>query len=222
MSYRVEWLGHIMGHLGHFAVAPVFAQPDARQSVDIESLLAWVYQRQRAHVVIGRVSAEDGKWLGGGGAVDSIVRCHRLAQTGGRVDGGGPSANHLHVDAETVAELVAREAADAELMVRHASTLSRPDWMPGARPRWEAVRDERGRPSLEYPAGDTHRNYGWCRVHLALSSAQIARARDVYAAWHASLVHLAALPRMRRLVEWRVTGPRAPAAPWLADPMNSA
>lgn len=190
--------------------------PDTRTPIDVESLLGWTYQRQRAHIVAERAAGQEIGWVLGR-TLDSIERCRRLAETGGRVDGGGPSANHLHGDAELVHAVVNEACREPEELRRYAAALDRPDWMPGATPRMGPVRDGRGRPVIVYPPDDAHRNYGACRVHMEITAEQIARARDGYARWHADLCRVADHPSLRRLQLWAVRGPRVPARPWIEN-----
>lgn len=197
-----------MEHLTEHRNTAVFHAADRRQPIDIEALLVWTFARQRAHRVVARSMATLRDTLAGR-TVDSIIRVQRLAEVGTRVDGGGPPADHLHPDAETVATL-----ATDELVIRCAETYTRPDWLPGAVPRAVPVLDARGRPLREYEPWDHNRNYGWCRVVWPVTAQQIDAARARYTHWHAELVRLARHRGVQRLLAWRVTGPQIPAAPW--------
>lgn len=184
--------------------------------IDIEALLVWVYQKQQAHRVAGTglfdmeraLAATDWRSVSG----DGCYAAAQIEQLGVRVDGGGYAHGDLAPDAETVHEAVRRmDSLPAGLLVYHGLTASRPDWLPHAVPKLGPKLD-RGRPVVLW---DRNRNHGSCPIEWKLSAETIQLHRYVYAEWRQALARLASSVASQ-LVSHHVTGPEAPAGPWIS------
>lgn len=186
-------------------------------SIDIENLLQWAYQTERAghdHPISGGVSAFSGSL---GYSQDSTIRCEKVSLAGGFVQGTSPGASHVANDTASDALTVAAHVSELApitraLVVKHARTGTRPDWKPGARHRFEPeVIDGNG-------MGETqdcvHLGFGltrwkpgriwdrnrkrsvprarprWVRVVEADGPAQVAAYRMDYLRWHSGLRQL--------------------------------
>jgi hypothetical protein len=189
-----------------------------RIAIDIERLLIWTYRDQRADVVLGRgyglhdqEAMMDG--IGHPRGSDSLVALARIGLLGTRVDGGGPTCDALHADAEITHNVVlALDRPIGLLVMQHARDASRPDQITIAPSKPVAATDARGRNVHGYDAWDKNRDYGWCKLlwTMPLDGADIARVE--YGLWHAALRRIAkALDKDRQLTEFRATPPRAPA-----------
>lgn len=202
--------------------------------IDVETLLRWTYQVQRADVIIGAgVGLYEGEALadgvGGGGSMDSITRLRRAAILGVKVDGGGFGSGALHPDAEAVHGAVTRLIADdrgAGLLVQEFAIAGlRPDWREGARPRWEPCHSRQKpngewTPIYQYNAKAGIGNRPWfCPLRLVDHPESIAFARRSYDTWRFGLVILAGVfqANRSRLCAYIVTGPRVAATPWKAQ-----
>ena len=192
---------------------------DFRRTIDIERLLIWTFRDQKAHIVIGRgeglsdqEAAQDGVEIRRSSTC-GIAAIERLGLLGVRVDGGGPSAGHLHEDAEAVHRVVmALGRGLAGLLVRHAVDADRPDWMPGAVPRPVAKYRPNGRVVISYNREDRGRDYGWCPIEWTLSQVRIDAARLAYATWRHAIAGLVRqLPNLHAFI---ALAPSAPIDPW--------
>jgi hypothetical protein len=191
---------------------------DLRQPVDIERLLTWTYRDQRADKVLaapsGLLDAEaaldgHGRYLTSGDGVASMARIGAL---GVRVDGGGPSSGALHPDAEIVDEAVTMLGKiEAHLVITHARGASRPDQIEIVPPRAWAVRNRRGRATVEYEDWDRNHNYGFCPVQWTVAPTTAEVVSLEYAVWWRALDALAvALSGDGRLTRHRPLRPAAP------------
>lgn len=198
----------------------------AKQAVDIEDLLRWAYQRQQVDRA-GVSSAE--------GCLSVMARGIPNGLGGG---GRGPAAlvygAPVHADADAVHAVVTRPfhlgglmAQVRDLVIYHARTGSRPDWMDGARPVLVPLLNGTGAPKALL---DGNGKRVGCRIiegvalrdaHTGLEviergtpHSKIAFERSRYAAWRAALVWIAAELRRARLDESEPLDPRAPAEPW--------
>lgn len=126
----------------------------ARPRVDIEWLLQWVYAKQLPHY--GSLAG-----AGGGGG--------DLAALGTKVDGTGAGVWKCDADAEAIHVMVGR-LPDPGLIISHGAAMSRPDWRPGARHRFEPVWrdppsiDAAYRPRRHVVAYDGNRHELFCPV----------------------------------------------------------
>ena len=146
----------------------------------------------------------------------------RIGALGCRVDGGGAGAGagawdwDLHPDAEAVADQVGLLYPDAQaLVVTHALSATRPDWMDGARHRLEPVGwTGKGRAETALVGGAKSPRY--CPVIERDPPELVAAARAAYGLWWSALCVIAANLALQRLKRYRVTGPKAPKEPWRA------
>lgn len=184
------------------------ASRHAREPADIETVVNWTYQQQRAHRSAPG-DARERAWLVGGGGCDYSRPI---------VQGGGAGAFDLHPDAELVHHLIAVHRL--HLLAEYGRMADRPDWRPGARPRCEPLLDGAGLPKIHREWSKTKKVQSeWCPVRYLDDPQSVAVDRDRYRAWRSGLVTLAGLV-VDRLQRWRVTGPSAPVAPWLDKAMS--
>lgn len=185
----------------------------AKRDMDIEALLYWAYHDQLVDLIVkGAGMAARAR---GYGEACSFIHDY--------VDAGAIAAQEVHPDAEAVHGAVralwpkdrkiAREAYG--LVVHHARTGGRPDWMPGARPRLRWVDQGNGKPTV---IRDRNGRPVYCPLEYLLTEENIAFARSRYAVWWYSLETLAgALARPGVLRDHRPTGFKAPFEPWSAS-----
>ncbi|SLN77568.1 hypothetical protein OCH7691_04462 [Oceanibacterium hippocampi] len=194
-----------------------------KTAVDIEDLVIWTYQAQRADVIEGWSDSREGDWLAGGNRTIEAVLIERGA-IGCEIDTSPvPASSRLHPDAEAIHEAVTGLGSRIEigLLIQHGRAGTRPDWLPAARTRivpaemrWSR-RHREYRPRIEY---DRNRNPVCCPVRIVDHPQKIEAARTVYAIWREALADLAEVFRLHpaRLRDHAVAGPRAPARPWEA------
>lgn len=181
-----------------------------REKTDIERLLIWVYQVKAADKVTARRSAN----LVPAGYVTNAQGVLRMAALGCRIDNFTTvaSASDLDPDAETVHEAVmALPINEGALVLQHALTGTRPDWMPGAVARMRPLLRGNGKPELVYWDPPKCRRPAYCRVTADPSQTSIDFARGLYSRWWGTLDGLRHSLRLRQFI---VTGPAAPRAPW--------
>lgn len=182
-----------------------------RQKIDVEQLVIWTYQRQKADIVVDRgVGLHDLERQAAG-----ITVIHNttdgsgsgIAVLGCRVDCGGTPSGDLHPDAEAVHDAVRRAPSRLwrSLLIEMGRTGRRPDWMPGARIERRVVLNSRGRPKMIYddsrhPIGpkiepmvvvDRQDDRGrWSTIPVG-SPENLTMMRRMWAEWRAALVWLA-------------------------------
>lgn len=186
------------------------------EPVTVEGLVAWTYHRQRAHVA-GRPVSDKALLRGGGStATATVLRNGRL---GASVQGSGFAALQLAdsgvpPDADLVHALVsAARDLGASLLVLHGKGLSRPDWMPDARPRAEAVLNAKGVARVRYtPTGKPSH----CDVDWVDHPDVVEAARFEWATWRAALARLHGQLQGVPLRRHRLLDTLPPAAPWAA------
>jgi hypothetical protein len=181
---------------------------DRREPRDVEDLLRWAYQVERADLAEGP----------GIGAELARLGCRAADWSRPIVDGGGRFAAVLNEDAERVHETV-RAMGLGRVVVRHAMLGTRPEWNLGgalrAHPVWEY--DSRGRRHV----GMIH---AWNGAPIACKIGYTGGdAREREAAQHGWLDWWEALQSLRdeldgRLRRYRPTGPAAPLQPWKLVP----
>lgn len=197
------------------------------RSLDIEALLHWTYQRQKADQVIDRgqglhrLEAEaDGIEIHGRSA-DGCARIAEIIALGAKIDGLGMPAGELHPDAEAVHEAILLRKKGAltplqrGLILAHARSGTRPDWLEGERQRYEPVRRVDGTIKVVYNQGPGKHIASHCEIRLAVAQEEIDLARRVYGEWHAGLAWLRwYLGHHRLLKDHAIGGPLAHPAPW--------
>lgn len=188
-------------------------EKESKQDIDIEQLLIWVYQDQAAEQVAGKGLYSHS---GGGDAFGAVERYGRL---GCFIDCAGSAAvgtGELHPDAEAVYETVGFDP----LIVRHARSGTRPDWMEGAVPHFKPVdgwkedkADQRVPRRYDYNINAGIGNRPWlCRVRLVNHPDMIAYARRQYLEWWEALAVLSGRMELR---EYNALPPSAAAKPWM-------
>ena len=218
------------------------ARPQARETripTSLVALLIWTYQRQRADLMSGKglfgpernvvvpESEPDHQWSGCGCALLEAVH-----QLGVRIEPAGWQRPAVHADADLVHDLVVEiSRADwlgAMLLRRQARLGAPPEWGEG-RQRFEPLRDARDRVVQDrydevVVLDDNHGVRAvpvrYCPVVAYPSDAWVEMTRGEYRAWHRALVALeralAALPRERGLMRYRIAELGAMAEPWNA------
>jgi len=171
------------------------------RDVDVEELLRWTYQVQRAHVTDRGGVARTG-W-----GPSMLGQAIERAQLGVAIDGGGYAPPVTHPDADQVHWLVQRlcDRTERGLVIEHAAAGGRPDDGTGIQLR--AVQDY-----VEY---DRSRNAVVCWIRWSGTEAERDFARAVYATWWDAVDRIGAdIRRKLRLRDHRVTGFAAPMEPW--------
>lgn len=183
----------------------------------VEALVAWTYHRQRAHVAGPRVS--DRAMLRGGGST-ATAAVGRHGRLGCAVQGSSFAAlavadSGVHADAEAVHAAVSSwRDLGASLLVLHGKALSRPDWLPEARPRWEPVKNAKGAPKCMY-----HPTTGKpiaCLIEAVDPCDYVLASRFEWATWAAALARLHREVTAGRvpLTRWRLSRVLPPVTPW--------
>ena len=182
--------------------------------LDIERLLHWVYQEQRADDVDAATVARPG-------AVGSNCRAlMRHAALGTAIDGGGYAANDLHPDAEAAhAAVLSLPPLELGLVVEFARSGLRPDWLEDETVRPVKVLNRDGQPAMEY-WDDRCRNPAFCLLRYDPEPAHVEFVRGVYITWWDALARLG--ERLEDLESYRVVGPDFPREPWLNNRVDTA
>jgi|TARA_Y100000034_G_scaffold23122_1_gene26712 hypothetical protein len=191
-----------------------------KNNIDIEDLVRWTYQVQRMDAQAEHETDQILNWLLATGSNAKVIEWH--AQLGCRVDCAGSAAAApaaTNADAEAVHLVVlalARRCGDgsnsAILIQQYGRIGLRPDWLPGARTRFEPLINGKGKPKMVY----RNRHAIACRVVLKDYPEVIRFARGQYGRWLSGLAWVAGQLRRRpELLETHsVIGPAAPRQPW--------
>lgn len=176
---------------------------------DVERLLIWTYRDQAAHAVTARVA-------GGPSGYGSVFQAMRWrAALGVSVDCSRVAlrADSLPQEAESVHEQVRLLGLDqAGLVIMHARAASRPDWMPGARPRAMPVRRANGKLVIER---DQRRQPSWCPIRWDPDPSQVAFARRLWTSWWDGLSSLC--ERLPPVLGASVRMPGIEREPWVSQ-----
>lgn len=175
-----------------------------RRDVDIEALLHWAYARQKVDLIVRGV----GLAVGVGGYGDSAI-AHDY------VDATAIAAQEVHPDAEAVHRWVMAQGWESRrLVIHHAKTFGRPDWMPGAAPRLRGIFRPNGKPVM---VTDRNGRPIYCPLEYLLMEENIAFARARYVLWWETLNAAAHGGTLQAsLAAHRIAGFRAPFEPWSA------
>lgn len=181
-----------------------------RKPIDIEKLLWWVYQQQYAHTVTVDDDMRISQGLGYGSGAG---RFEELAMLGTLVQRSGGGSIDVHPDAEAVhsAVLTLPELA-CGLVIMHGVAGTRPDWMPGAVPKPEAIRRKNGKPKLVY-FDAMKRKPSYCPIRYVPEPGRLTMSRSMYEAWWEALGGLAEV--LTGLRDYEVHPVTAVQAPWL-------
>lgn len=193
----------------------------AVEAADIERVLVWAYRDQRA----GAGEAErDG--AAPGHAVSGMPFIEWVGRLGCIPDGRG-GAWPTHPDTDHIVRAVNGLPDAARLLVaRHALAGTRPEWRVVSRLRAVAVASGRGpkRAVAQFWWPRNHKTPAGCRVAFAGERAEsVLFRRAGWSVWRLGLLALREeLEAGGKLVRWRLSGPEAPEAPWLATPQLAA
>jgi len=180
-----------------------------KTAIDIEDLLAWTYQRQRADIVSRRQGAV---FLPG--HPSNVAMLQRHASLGTRIDCAGSwvhDKNELHPDADAVHEAVMRLPGDqCGLVLSHGKGGTRPNWIEDDQPRYLPKMQSNGRPCVERDSGG---RAILCHVYFYPDPDHVSFCRSVYSTWWDGINLL--VSRLKDLSDYTVTGPEAPEKPWL-------
>jgi hypothetical protein len=175
-----------------------------KTAIDVEKLLIWAYQMQRVDEVVSHAAAL------------STQRRSVKAQSweGG---GGGGGSTDVHPDALTAHNAVIActhgQPQARGLVIVNARTGSRPDWMPGAKPRLGPVLNGKGQPETILDPVQRRPIACIVRHYLALESIELARVS--YLLWAETLCAIAVyLDDTDGLIEHRLKVVDLPAKPW--------
>lgn len=180
-----------------------------KQPIDIEDLLVWTYQRQKADIVSRRQSTV---FLPSSSSNVAMLARHALLGT--RIDHGGSwvhDKNELHPDADLTHEAVMRLPIEARgLVMSHAKGGTRPDWVEDDQPRFLPKMNSRGRPKVERDSGG---RAIFCPVYLYPDPDYVTFCRSVYGEWWRGIQML--ISDLGDLSDFTVTGSEAVEFPWL-------
>ena len=204
------------------AVTPPADRYRARQ-IDIEQLLIWTYQVQKADVADRMVNRVVHAGALGYGS-DSFSACERTSGLGTAVHASPWTLPAVDPDAETVHDAVLKLPSQTTgLVIRHAKAGTRPEAYEGAVPLLLPRKRQNGKIVVNRDA----RDHPWlCPLRQAIgvpsrSGYRIAAeswdhiefSRGIYVMWHAALCVLAdALSGC--LISHNPQTPSAPASPW--------
>ncbi|MEQ8345067.1 MAG: hypothetical protein RIB84_23835 [Sneathiellaceae bacterium] len=169
--------------------------------MDIEELLRWTYQVQRAHVTDRSAVARTG-W-----GPSMLAAAMERAQLGCAIDGGGYAPAVTHPDADLVHEAVQLTCDNSEmgLVIQHAAAGDRPDDGSGIELRAK----------LAYVEYDRSRNAKVSWLRWTGTDSEREFARSVYRHWWGAVSRVAAdFRRKPRLRGHLVTGFAASPEPW--------
>lgn len=192
-----------------------------KEIIDIENMLIWVYQKQKADVLAGRgvglldIEASVAGIRRAAISGDGCASVARNEELGVRVDSFGRDRGDLHPDAELVHELVLSYPAFLRgLIIGHAKAGTRPNPMVGIKPRMEPVRNTRGRLTKIW---NSNRNWIGCEVRPVNLQENIDHARNMYIEWRCGINALAQhfLDDASCLIRYSPKETKAPVAPWI-------
>ncbi|MEQ9449729.1 MAG: hypothetical protein RLN70_12630, partial [Rhodospirillaceae bacterium] len=171
------------------------AKPQAaalpRKPIDVEVLLHWTYQKQKADLVMehgaGLNRFERIAQFGGSDSSPMADSCALVAD--GCHERVGASYD-LHPDAEAVHTRVQKLSGDMRaVVVPCAKTGLRPNWAEGLRPRLEPLRRGDGRPTVVMCSKSRRPSY--CPVQVKDHPEYILARRNEYLRWWETLAWLA-------------------------------
>lgn len=182
-----------------------------REKTDIEDVLAWAYGVEK----IGRTAFARVP-VGPAPCGSQMRSVEEIGNLGVRVDRSPYVVPTAPTDAESVHLAVMTLPRQArEVVIEVAETGTRPEWLPDQRP--VPVRDARGRVAMVYhdPGAKSHPSH--CPVMYLPDKVRLEHSRKVYSLWHTAVSALA-VSLKDCLERFEVTGPEAPAEPWMKKP----
>jgi hypothetical protein len=188
-------------------------------SIDVEALAAWAYGVQMVErferAGLHAIEAEAAGFEPSGYSADGVGQLMKIEHLGCRIDGVAPIVSDVcHPVAYALAAALA-DVAEGRRVRYHALSGTRPkEWIPPkhyARAAvWKKPWEEA---QVEYQGPG--RKGGYCQVILLWDRQREAWGREQYGAWWNALADLSWRLSTRAL-GFSVTGPSAPAEPWLA------
>lgn len=188
-------------------------------AVDVERLLHWAYGAQMVErferVGLHAIEAAAAGYEPRGVSGDGVGQLMAIEHMGCRIDrGSGLVGDCVHPVALVVAAAVAALGEPGREVKRYAVAGTRPmTWRPPEQPIRARVWVKEGKTAqVEYQGPG--RKGAYCSVLIAWDKAREQWGRAHYAEWHAALGDLA-WQLSTRALGFEVTGPEAPAEPWL-------
>ena len=155
-----------------------------KKPIDIINLLRWVYQQQKAHVIVDSGAGLYGieaEWAGlevRGVSGDGVCRVLNNCMLGTSIDGSGKASGALHPDAMTVHLHLKQLSAEMKKQKRF-DELHKPIIQPMRRPN--------GGIAMVW---DKNKNAVLCRIITVLSVDTINFNRSIYSDWVEGLAML--------------------------------
>lgn len=205
-------------------VQPLGRKSRFTEQINIEQFLHWVYQHQRADIVLARGdglhpierAVDSGKIRSM--TTDSVLRVERTAE-GTRSYIGAVT---IHPDAETAHYVImGMPVYPRDLLIRYGKSGQSPNWGDGVVTKLLPVLRANGKPEVVW---SKNRNYQcYCKVEVVNYPEYIKALRDEYLTWWEGLVGLS--DRLRSgsvsLLRFTVTAPLTNPAPWLGEKLNN-
>lgn len=177
-------------------------------AADVEALVRWAVRDQAAVAAIGGRLGPDG-YLSFGRMVDTVARYGAAIQWGA----AGACDRDPHPLAVEVMRWVGGDDAGV-LVATHALCETRPDWMPGAVPKWEPKeRDGRGRARSVRCAVRHRALYTPVRMNPDPHAIEVRRRQ--WGDWWERLDSLA--DGVTQATGVQVRKPRFPRYPWVSE-----
>ena len=193
---------------------------DPHGSIDVEHLLGWAYGAQMVDRFersgLNAIEAAACGFEPRAMSTDGVGQMLLIGNLGCRIDGGGVRVSDaVHPAAYAVAQAV-RRVDGGERLRFHAMAGTRPQgWVEPAHKVRAAVWVKPGeKAQVEYQGPG--RKGGYCQVIFVWNSEREAWGRSDYARWWRALSDLA-WELSRSALGFLVTGPAAPAEPWLGS-----
>ena len=178
-----------------------------REVKDIEQVLQWAYAVQKVDEAAAAPVP-----VGPAPVVSQMRAVGDTGALGVRVDRSPFVVPTVPQDAEIIHQAVTSLPADViGLVIHHAKTCSRPEWMKD--PRLYPVDNGQGRPAVVYENPQARKGVSYCPVISLPDRAHITYSRRVYGLWLLALSALA-VSLASCLERFVVSGPDAPEDPW--------
>lgn len=198
----------------------------ALTAITIDQFLLWVYQAQKADIVIDHgIGLHTLERMADGHEVASISGdgCYQImreAEIGARVDYSGRGGACLHNDADLAHDLVKSKQVSRYhrgIILDYGRSGRVPDWMPDAAPRMIPVTNRRGGIKMLRVGKDGKGRPLACQVRPEVVAGYIDNKRKMYRDWHDALNNFADLLAGRKdmMTAYDVQPMTCPREPWL-------
>jgi len=158
-----------------------------KEVIEIEKLLHWTYQRQKAHILatkgvgLHKIEARAGGYDVRDISGDGCAAVEWFGHLGVQVDAKGRDRGDIHPDAEAVHEAVSLfKAVDRAQVIEYALSGCRPDPMDGIKPEIAPMLNGKGKPAMIW---DDNRNAIGCKLVVVRWQEQIDQARRQHDSW---------------------------------------